>query len=510
MTMKYDLRSVHDEFECFVRFAFRELTGKRLGNERYLEYLCYEVERFARGEVRRLLVNLPPRHLKTITASVCGTAWILGHTPSTTILIVTNGEELTKEIARDIRTLMRTTWYRAIFPTRLAKGHQSIMNFGTTAGGGVRAAPIHGGLTGFGADVIIIDDLHHIDDARDPEKMMEDIDIIDTVVTSRFNDPSEGRMMIIAHRIDLNDISGHALSQGGWHHVLLPLIAPRNELYDTNDGRWLRRKGEFLRSGAWDAAKIDALRARTRVPDFETLYQQDPSHGLRPISADYFSETTWGKGKKVPLVMSIDPGQAGGPSNSFSVVQIWSQQGENHVLVDQWRDQGLFPEVLRACQRLIRGHRPSAILIEMTGQGPALASKIRPESWMRVVPVHPHVPKIERLAQHVDLICAGRIQLAIEGAAQAGFIEEFVRFPKGHTDQIDATTQYLDYVTTWPHLPPPRERALGGVSLRSSWVPTAPAPPRSIGMVLPRSAARPSPQAAAAMPSRRMSRGWPR
>jgi len=444
--MTTDLRIVHDHFECSLRLAFRELTGERLGDERYLEHLCHEVELFARGKVRRLLINLPPRHLKTITASVCGTAWILAHAPSTRVMIVTNGEELSKQIMRSIRTIMLSDWYQTSFPTRLEKGYQALQHFGTTAGGAVYSAPIGGALTGFGADVIIVDDLHHIDDARNPEKMAADIDIFNTVVLSRLNDPRRGRIMIIGHRIDLNDVSGHVLAQGGWHHVLLPLIAPDSKLYETNNGPWLRRKWEFLRPGAWDAGEVSARRARTRAPDFEALYQQNPSHGLRPIAADCFAETSCRMVKKTPLVMSVDPGQAGGPSNSFSVVQIWARQGENHVLVDQWRDQCLFSEVLKACQRLIRGHRPSAILIEMTGQGPALASKIRPESWMRVVPVHPHVSKIERLAQHVDLICAGRIRLAIEGAAQADFIEEFVRFPKGHTDQIDATTQYLDYV----------------------------------------------------------------
>jgi predicted phage terminase large subunit-like protein len=504
---------VAKDFGCFLHLAFSTLNSKRLGNEQYLDYLCREIESFAGGKVRRLLINLPPRHLKTITASIGGTAWMLGHAPSTRVMIVTNGEELSKQIMRGIRTIMQSDWYQRSFPTRLEKGYQAILHFGTTAGDAVYSAPIGGALTGFGAEVIIVDDLHHIDDARNPEKMADDIDIFETVVLSRLNDPRGGRIMIIGHRIDLNDVSGHALSQGGWRHVLLPLVAPRDEVYETSNGPWLRRKGEFLRPDAWDAAEVNAKRARTRAPDFETLYQQNPSHGLRPITAQCFPEATYRAAKKTPLVMSIDPGQAGGPRNSFSVVQVWSQQGENHhVLIEQWRDQSPFPELLKACKRLIHRHRPSAIVIEMTGQGPALASKIRPESWMKIVPVHQHFSKVERLAKHIDLVCSGGIRLAIKAGARVDYVEEFVSFPRcDYTDQIDATTQYLDFIEKCPHLPLPPERALGCVQPRSSWVPTPPAPARAIGVVLGRSAANwPSPEVAAAMLARRKSRGWRR
>lgn len=379
-------------------------------------------------------------------------------------MVVTNAEELAKDIMRKIRSLMREDWYEACFRTRLAKGHQAVMHFGTTAGGTVYAAPIRGALTGFGADVIIVDDLHDIADARNPSKMADDIDLLETVVASRFNKPSSGRMMVIAHRISLDDVSGHLLAQDGWRHVVLPLIASRDQIYDTDRGPWLRHKGELLRPDAWGSPEINARKARTRMPDFETLYQQNPSHGLRPVTPECFPETTWGKGNKVPLVMSVDPGQSGGRNNSFSVVQIWGREGENHILVDQWREQGTFSELQKACRQLLRRYRPSAILIENAGQGPALASTIRPQAWMRIQKIQPRASKVERLARHVDFICSGGIRLAISAEAQLDYVQEFASFPRSdHDDQIDATTQYLEFMAKRPHLELPPERALASV-----------------------------------------------
>jgi len=456
------------DFYSFVRLAFHTLTGKKLGDDRYLVFLCHEVGRFAKGETTRLLINLPPRHLKTLAASICGTAWILGNSPSAKVMVISNSEQLSKEIAHQIRKLMRSDPYKAIFDARLEKGKEAVMNFGTTAGGGVYSAPIGGALTGFGADVIIVDDLHHIDDAGNSEKMEADIEIVDTVVESRFDNPKRGGMMVIGHRIAPRDLSGCLLEQGGWHHVVLPLIAPSDCRYVTGAEPWLRRKGELLRPNAWDETKVAARQARTRLPDFETLYQQNPLHGLKPIPRDCFSAVTSQVDNKNPRVMSIDPGQAGGTDNSFSVIQVWAWDGYNHVLVAQWREQAAFPILEKACGRMISHHRPSAIVIEMTGQGPALASKIRLEPWVELFEIHPQGSKEERVNRHADLICAGGIKLGIDAEAQALYVHEFITFPNSkHTDQIDATTQYLDFMAKSPHLRLPPKQVVGVISSKT-------------------------------------------
>ena len=93
--------AVRTDFPTFVRKAFYERHGSRLKDD-YVDYLCHEVEKIATGKSRRMLVNMPPRHLKTFTCTVCLSAWILGHNPSANIMIVTYGEELAKDIAHNV------------------------------------------------------------------------------------------------------------------------------------------------------------------------------------------------------------------------------------------------------------------------------------------------------------------------------------------------------------------------------------------------------------------------
>ncbi len=473
------------DFASFHRKAFQTLNaGKKLGDQPYLQHLCFTVDQLARGKLKRLVVNMPPRHLKTFTASVCGPAWMLAREPSTKIMILTNAESLAKEIAFHIRAIVQAPWYKEIFATRLAKGHSSVLDFATTAGGAVFAAPMWGSITGRGADVIIIDDPLRIEEASDLDKIEDVNDYFTTVVESRLDDPARGRVMIIAHRLHEDDLSGYVLAQGGWMHLSLPLIATQEVVCETSGKPWHREKGELLRPEAFSEKRVKALRARTRIPNFETLYQQNPSGGFRRIKRKYFQSFTLRSVPNSPMVLSIDPGQTGGPGNSFNVIQAWCRDGKRYFLIDQWRQQCPYRELKSACKSFIRKYRPSVVIIEMTGQGPALRSEIRTENWRQLVPVIPNGSKIERLAVHRDLIKAGKIFLPDEAEWREEYIEEFTHFPKVEfTDQVDATTQFLDFMGTRPHLQMPPPRAIVAIASFSSPFATSSPPLQSSSTV---------------------------
>ena len=110
------------------------------------------------GQIRRLIVSVPPRHLKSHLASVAFPAWCLGHDPSMQILRVSYAQDLADKLSRDCRRIVASDWYRRLFPTRLAPRHQAVPEFETTAQGCRVATSVGGVLTGRGADIIIIDD----------------------------------------------------------------------------------------------------------------------------------------------------------------------------------------------------------------------------------------------------------------------------------------------------------------------------------------------------------------
>jgi hypothetical protein len=122
----------------------------------HLEVIAAALIAVRQGKTRRLIINLPPRHLKSLMASVAFPAWCLGHDPSAQILCVSYAQDLANKLARDCRGIMMSPWYRRLFPTRLAAHRQAVEEFQTTRQGYRLATSTGGVLTGRGADFILI------------------------------------------------------------------------------------------------------------------------------------------------------------------------------------------------------------------------------------------------------------------------------------------------------------------------------------------------------------------
>src|ERR1700680_3449662 len=116
--------------QTLVEKAFRSLNGKRLSNSQlYVNFLVWNLEQFLQGDIKKLLVNLPGRHLKTFICSVCFPAFALGLDPTLKFMIVAYNEELAEDIVRQIREVMESPWYKAAFKTRIADGHSRKNDF---------------------------------------------------------------------------------------------------------------------------------------------------------------------------------------------------------------------------------------------------------------------------------------------------------------------------------------------------------------------------------------------
>jgi predicted phage terminase large subunit-like protein len=406
-------------------------------------------------------VALPPRHLKTFLASVCLAAWILAHDPSARILIVSYGQELADKIAYDIRTILQSEWFRRLFRTRINRA--KLNDLVTTDGGGVRSVSVEGGVTGLGADFIIVDDPVQIKDCENIRQLERINDLFDSEVRTRLNHPNRGGIVIVAHRLAEDDLAGHVLRQGGWKEVRLPLVAKRRRTYDTGDGFiWHRKRGELLRPDAFSQRDVERLRKMKR-PDFETLQQQNTGGCDRlRIKPEYFGRFSVNSvpGDR-PVVVSIDPGQKAGADNSFSVIQAWAIHGGRYLLLEQWRAQARYPDFRFEARRIVRRYRPSAVLIEGTGQGPALSAEITPRRGMEVLLITPVEDKVSRLRKHRRLLRSGVLQLPQEAPWASEFLAEATLFPySAFDDQVDCMSQFLGWIETHPNLQKRPPRAL--------------------------------------------------
>jgi hypothetical protein len=213
----------------FIHRAFAELNPQtRFQPAPYIQLLAARLEDCRAGKIRRLIVNLPPRSLKSHCASIAFVAWLLGHNPTIEIIAASYGQDLADKLVRDTRTLMESDWYRALFPTRLS-ARRAVNDFATTAGGTRMATSVGGVLTGRGADVIIIDDPQKPDEALSEAGRRAVNDWYDNTLLSRLNNKSTGCIIIVMQRLHQDDLVGHVLSQDDWTIVSFPAIAEEKE-----------------------------------------------------------------------------------------------------------------------------------------------------------------------------------------------------------------------------------------------------------------------------------------
>src|SRR5215218_8120810 len=242
--------AIRENFTFFLRKVHEELSpGKSFIYAPFLDFLAHKLMALHDGDFQRLNINIPPAHGKTTLCSKAFSAWVLGHDPSSQVMAITGAEGLSKDIAFDVRQILRSKWFREVFPTRLRADRSGVFDFETTEGGGCFSSTIGGNFTGRRADVIVMDDVIDFDNADNREHLAWACNVFETKISTRLTDPQTGLMLNIAQRLNSDDLSGHILKQGGWESVVLPLVAPRSAKYRHGDKVWYRKKGEQLIPG---------------------------------------------------------------------------------------------------------------------------------------------------------------------------------------------------------------------------------------------------------------------
>ena len=225
-----------------------------------------------------------------------------------------------------------------------------------------------GSITGRRAHVIIVDDPHDIGD--DIDRIEATVDTFNTVLLSRLNNRKTGRVLVVAHRVHEFDLSAYLSQNKRWRHVVLPLVATRDQTYKVTSGDWVRRKGDILRPDTFDPEDITELRESAFNRNFEMLYQQNyDSQTSPPIDASHFDGIVDPSTSSGPIVLSVDAGMTNTKRSAYSVIQVWRLMDEYYDLIDQFREQADFMDFraeLRRHRRIL--YRPVAILIRASRQ----------------------------------------------------------------------------------------------------------------------------------------------
>jgi predicted phage terminase large subunit-like protein len=301
---------------------------------------------------------------------------------------------------------------------------------------------------------LFVDDICDISEAGNEKRLNEVNQLFETAVLSRLNNLTHGRVVVVGHRVAKGDLTGHLLAHGGFEHYALPLIAERTQTLRVGDFKWRRPRGDVLNHGI-SVRDIQRKRRTMTTPSFDLLYQQRPEGSSVSIAERHFLYLDHSPEPGRPVVVSIDAALLPGERNSYTVAQAWVRSGDVDFLADQIRLQGYPAELARALRQFCVRHRPSIVLIEEAATGPFLAEDLEKAGWTvrRVKPGQRS--KEARLIPHLSRIRRGCIALPRRADWTLGFVEEAVSFPRLSTDQIDAMTQYLDFIQSSPALPNP-------------------------------------------------------
>jgi predicted phage terminase large subunit-like protein len=435
--------------QAFVEKAFRSSEGNKLSSTQlYINFIVCYLERFLQGDIKKLLVNLPGRHLKTFICSVCLPAFMLGNDPTLKFLIVAHNEELAEDIVRQIREIMQSAWYKKVFNTRLDERHSKKTDFKVVGGGRVRAAPV-GSVTGKGGDVVIFDDPHNVHDWDNYRKKLKVVQAFELLV-SRRDGGKMSRMLVVGHRVAEDDLSAHILERDDFEHVCLPLFAPKDMSFDIGHATWHLAKGEALRPDEYPPDEIESLRLHHQGTPFWLYYQQ----GFGPKKDDFIIEVSHfpfierqSQGNAIArgaqVVLSVDPAQKT-ESGSRNVIHVYAVRGNHYDFLQASAEKCSSARLARRVRYYAQRYGASLILIENTARGPDLIDELRQDMAVKIMPVNPRGTKAARLRKCTPIIRAKRVRLKRNRPEVEAAVDEILSYPNSaYDDHVDTMTNFL-------------------------------------------------------------------
>ena len=443
---------LRQDLSCFVQKAFNTLEpGTLFEPNWHIQHLCWQLSRVARGDVRRLIINVPPRSMKSITVSVAFTAWLMGRDPTRGIICASYADDLARKLSSDTLGVMRSSWYRELFPRLQLASRPRATELVTSLHGSRYATGIGGAILGRGADLLVIDDPLNSSHAVSAAERRRVNEAFDNTLYTRLNDKRTGAIVIIMQRLHQDDLVGHVLARHSWEVVAIPAIATEDacfQLSDDPDDLHQRRAGDLLHARE-PRETLEAIRRMQGSLTFSAQYQQAPAppdgnivkrewlrfYDEAPAAFDY-------------TVASWDTASTLSETSDYSVGAVWGAKGLDFYLLDLVRDRFEVPELRREVLRLGRAWKVDQTVIEDTDIGRAIAQDLRRSGECSVVLQRPRFDKEARFLAQSARFEGGQVHVPTDAPWLATWLDEILAFPNGrHDDQVDSTSQALHHLS---------------------------------------------------------------
>lgn len=432
-----------------VRVSLREFVSATEPRYRWYPHcvaLAEQLQRIADGEIRRLMVFMPPRHGKSLLVSRRFPAYYLRRHPSRWVGLASYEATLAQDFSRTARDAF------VMHGGNLRGDSKAVDLWQTTQGGGMWAVGVGGALTGKGGHCLVIDDPIKNDEEAASETIREKHKSWYDATFSTREEPN-GAVVIVQTRWNEDDLSGYLLAKEdlepeGWTVLNLPAVAeseaPRFPASCTVVPDW-RAEGEPLCPDRYDGQALAKIRNRVGSYFWSALYQQRPT----PAEGGTIKRSWWKYYSERPaafdfVCQSWDMAFKDTDTSDYVVGQVWGVKGPNAYLLDLVRDRMDFPTTVAAV-RAMSAKWPSSnvTLIEDAANGVAVVQSLR-QKVAGVVAVKPLGGKESRAAAVAPLIESGNVYLPEAVSWVQDFVEECSAFPNGvHDDQVDAMSQAL-------------------------------------------------------------------
>ena len=428
---------IKQDFLSFVQYVwpdFIEGSHHKIINKKFND--------LAQGKIKRLIINMPPRHTKSEFASYLLPAWMIGKNPKLKIIQATHTADLAIDFGRKTKNLVDEQNYRDLFDTRLQEDSQAAGKWKTEQGGEYFAAGVGGAITGRGADLLIIDDPHKEQDVRADGKAFDKAINWYTAGPRQRLQPG-GAIVIVMTRWSTKDVTGQLLkaqSEEGsdqWEVVELPAILPN---------------GKPVWPEFWKIEELLKTKASIPVSNWLAQYMQQPTAEEGAIlKRDWWMDWEGQYPPKIEYtVMSMDTAFTKSTTSDYSAITMWGvfnteDTGQNIILLNAFKGRFEFPELRRVALEEYQDWRPDMVIIEAKASGLPLTHELRQMD----IPVINFTPskgndKHTRVNSVAPLFESGKVWAPMHEHFAQEVVEECASFPFGdHDDYVDSTTQAI-------------------------------------------------------------------
>lgn len=408
------------------------------------------LESVANGEIKRLIINIPPRSLKSVCISVAFPAWLLGNDPTKRIMCASYSQILSIKHSLDCRFVINSDWYQRIFPNlTLSKKHNQKTKFLTTDNGFRFATSVGGSATGEGGDMLIIDDPHNPTTINSSKMRHNVIDWFEQTFVTRLNDKSKGSIIIVMQRLHKDDLCGYLLSNShGWEHLKIPVMANKNHIFISGSKEYHYNLGEVLHKMRDKRDDLIILEKEIGLTNYQAQYLQEPiSNGfsllqienisfyeILPENFDYITQS-WDSAIKIA------------ENSDYSVCSTWGIIKDKYYLISIFRAKLTYPDLKSKIEQLALKYKPRFLLIEDKASGQQIIQDIKLSDNIRLIGIKPKLDKVTRFASVVHLFESGRILLPKQSSLNSNILEELLNFPSvKHDDIVDSISQFLNFI----------------------------------------------------------------